>query len=152
MRPTFKFSKIIILRTKVKNLREGRHSHVGDAHNMETWDDSTYFRIFYHLSADLNKHHYRSFHHGSWERIWLGTMRLRFWSLALLRGLRIRHCHELWCRSQMQLRSGVAAAVTYAGSCSSALTPSLGTSICRRCGPKKAKKKIKRERKAPLQS
>ena len=31
-------------------------------------------------------------------------------SLALLGGLRTQHCHELWCRSQTQLRSGVAVA------------------------------------------
>ena len=33
------------------------------------------------------------------KRIWLGTMRLWVWFLASLSGLRIRHCHELWCRS-----------------------------------------------------
>ena len=33
------------------------------------------------------------------KRIWLGTMRFRVWSLASLRGLKIRHCQELWCRS-----------------------------------------------------
>ena len=43
MRPAFKFSKIIILRTKDRNLREIRHSKGGDPHYMETWDDSTYF-------------------------------------------------------------------------------------------------------------
>jgi len=32
-------------------------------------------------------------------------MRMWVWSLALLSGLRIRHCHELQCRSQMQLGS-----------------------------------------------
>ena len=31
--------------------------------------------------------------------------------LGLLSGLRILHCHELWCRSQMQLKCGVAMAV-----------------------------------------
>ena len=41
----------------------------------------------------------------------MGTMRLRVQSLALLSGLRIQHCHELWCRSQMWLRSRVAVAV-----------------------------------------
>ena len=41
----------------------------------------------------------------------------------------------------MQLRSGVAVAVLKAGSCSSKLTPSLGTSICCGCHPKKAKNK-----------
>ena len=41
------------------------------------------------------------------KRIQLGTMRLRVRSLASLGGLRILRCHELWCRSKMQLRSGV---------------------------------------------
>ena len=45
------------------------------------------------------------------KQIQLGTMRLRVWSLASLNGLRIQYCHELWCRSQMWLRSGVAMAV-----------------------------------------
>ena len=40
----------------------------------------------------------------------------------------------------MWLRSGVAVAVGYASSCSSGLNPSLGTSICRRCGLKKKKR------------
>ena len=31
--------------------------------------------------------------------------------LALLSGLRIGHCQKLWCRSQVQLTSGVAVAV-----------------------------------------
>ena len=43
-----------------------------------------------------------------WKRIQLGTMKLLVQSLALLSGLRIWHCHELWCRLQMQLRSDVA--------------------------------------------
>ena len=47
--------------------------------------------------------------------------------------------HEVWCRSQMQLGSRIAVAV--AGSCRSDLTPSLGTSMCCRYGPKKQKKK-----------
>ena len=33
-----------------------------------------------------------------WKQIRPGTMRLQVWSLASLRGLRIQHCHELWCR------------------------------------------------------
>ena len=45
------------------------------------------------------------------KQIQLGTMRLRVQSLALLSGLRIWHSHELWCRSQMRLRSSVAVAV-----------------------------------------
>ena len=53
--------------------------------------------------------------------------------------LRIRCCRELWCRSQARLGSGVAVAVVEAGRCSSHSIPSLGTSTCRRCGPKKKK-------------
>ena len=54
-------------------------------------------------------------------------------------GLSILHCHELWCRSQMQVRYSIAVAVAQAGSHSSYLTPGLGTSICHICGPKKQK-------------
>ena len=38
-------------------------------------------------------------------------MRLQVRSLASLSGLRIRHCRELWYRSQTQLRSRVAVAL-----------------------------------------
>ena len=38
-------------------------------------------------------------------------MRMQAQSVALLSGLRLQHCHELWCRSQTQLRSYVAVAV-----------------------------------------
>ena len=62
-------------------------------------------------------------------------------SLAPLSGLRIRRCHKLLCRCQTWLGSGVAVAVVWAGSCSSDCTPSLGTSICRRCSPKETKDK-----------
>ena len=34
------------------------------------------------------------------KRIRLGTMRLQVQSLALLSGLRIRRCRELWCRPE----------------------------------------------------
>ena len=40
-----------------------------------------------------------------------------------LNGLRIGHCHELWCRSKMQLRSHGAVAVAKARSYSSDSTP-----------------------------
>ena len=70
------------------------------------------------------------------KQIWPGTMRLRVRSLASLSGLRIQCCCELWCRSQTRLRFGVAVA----GSYSSDLVPSLGTSICQGCGPKKQNK------------
>ena len=41
----------------------------------------------------------------------LASTRMQVRSLASLSGLRIQRCYELWCRSQMQLRSGVAVAV-----------------------------------------
>ena len=53
----------------------------------------------------------------------------------LLGGLRIHRCHELWCRSQVRLGSGVAVAMVKADG-----TPNLGTSMCHRCSPKKIKK------------
>ena len=53
------------------------------------------------------------------KRVQLGTMRLWIQSLASLSGLRIRHCPELWCRSQTWLGSGVAMALAQAGSNSS---------------------------------
>ena len=64
-------------------------------------------------------------------------MRIQVQSLALLSGLRIGRCHELWCRLQMWLGSGIAMAVAVAGNCCSNLTPSLGTSTCHGCSPKK---------------
>ena len=90
--------------------------------------------------------------------IWLGTMRSRVQSLASLSGLRIQRCQELWCRLQTWLGSGVAMSwgVGYrrgldlallwlwyrlVATASSDWTPSLGTSICHRCGPKKTKNK-----------
>ena len=64
------------------------------------------------------------------KRIRLGTMRLWVRSLASLSGLTIWCCHELWCRSQTWLGSPIA---------SSNSIPSLGTSVCCGCGPKKQK-------------
>ena len=46
-----------------------------------------------------------------WKQIHLGTMRVQVRSLALLSGLGIWHCHELWFRSQMRLISRVAVAM-----------------------------------------
>ena len=77
-------------------------------------------------------------------------MRTQVQSLALLSGLRIWGCCELGCRSQAWLRSGIAVAVVQAGSCSFNSTPSLGTSICHRCGPKKMTKKKKKNLSLPL--
>ena len=80
-----------------------------------------------------------------WKLIWLVSMEIQVQYLALLSGLSILHCYELWCRSQPRLRSGVAVAVAVvqALSCSSDLTLILGTSICCGSGPKKDKSKIK---------
>ena len=85
------------------------------------------------------------------KRIHLGTMRLWVWSLALLSGFRIQCFHELWCRLQTWLGSGVAMAVMKASSYSSNSTPSLGTSICRGCGPKKTKDKKKKKREREIE-
>ena len=52
-------------------------------------------------------------------------MRTWVWFLALLSGLRIWCCHELWWRSQTRFGSGVAVALAQASSCSSDSTPSL---------------------------
>ena len=82
-----------------------------------------------------------------WKQIQLGTMRFRVQSLASLSGLRIQRCHELGCRSKMWLGSGIAVAVVQASSCGSGWTPSLGTSMCRRCGPRKGKKTKKKKTK-----
>ena len=76
-----------------------------------------------------------------WKQIWLASMSMQVQSLAVLGGLRIQCCHKLQCRSQMQIRSGVAAAVVLGSSYSSDSTPSLGTVMCCGCDPKRQKKK-----------
>ena len=63
-------------------------------------------------------------------------------SLASLSGLKILSGCELWYRLQTRLKFGVAVAVAQAGSCSSDSTPSLGTSTCYTCCPKKKKIKL----------
>ena len=62
---------------------------------------------------------------------------------GLTQWLRILHYHELQCRSQVQLGSGMAVALAYTGSCISNLTCSLETSICCKSGPKKKKQRLK---------
>ena len=64
------------------------------------------------------------------------SMRMQVQFLALLSGLKIWRCLGLWCRLQKQIRSDIAVAVPVPSSCSCDSTPSLGTSICCRCGPK----------------
>ena len=46
------------------------------------------------------------------KQIGLASIRTQVRSLASLSGLRIQHCHELWCRLQTWLGSGVTVAVT----------------------------------------
>ena len=89
----------------------------------------------------LNKNYVRSSIVVRQKQTQLVSVRMQVRSLALLNGSVIWSCHELWCRSQTQLRSHVAMTVVYAGSWSSDSTPSLETSICRGYGPKKEKKK-----------
>ena len=60
------------------------------------------------------------------------------WDAASIPGLRIRHCPELWYRSQTRFGSCVAVAVAYADSCSFNSTPSLGTSICHGYSPERS--------------
>ena len=74
------------------------------------------------------------------KRTQLGPMKMRARSLVSLSGLRIWHCHKLWCRSKTRLGPCIAVAVAQAGSCSSHSTPCLGTSICCTCSPKKPNK------------
>ena len=45
------------------------------------------------------------------KRIRLVSMRMLVRSLALISGLEIWHCHELWCSSQTRLGSSVGVAV-----------------------------------------
>ena len=83
------------------------------------------------------------------KQIQLESMRMGVWSLALLSGLRIWHCRELWCRLQIWLGSCITVAVVWAGSCSSNSTSSLETCICHQCGPKKAKQYKTKQNKIP---
>ena len=77
------------------------------------------------------------------KQIQLAFMRTQVRSLASLSGFRIWRCLELLRRVQTWLRSGVAVAVVESGGYSSDSTPSLETSICRRCCLKSQKNKIK---------
>ena len=67
-------------------------------------------------------------------------MRMQVQSLALTSGLRIQHCHELWCGSKVQLGSCIAMAVVQARGWRSDSTPSLGTSVYHEYSPKKINK------------
>ena len=68
-------------------------------------------------------------------------IRMGVQTLAPLSGLRILYFCEMQCRLQTGLGSSIAVVVMQASSYSSDLTPSLGTSVCHKCSPKKTKKK-----------
>ena len=70
-------------------------------------------------------------------------MRMWIQSLALLRGLGIWRCCELWCRSKMWLGSCISVAVALACICSSDLTSSLRCPYAVVVAPKCKKKKKK---------
>ena len=72
------------------------------------------------------------------SRTRLVSMRMRFQSLALLGGLRIQRCHELWCSLQVWLGSGIAVAVAVAGTYTSELPYALGVALKRQKKKKKA--------------
>jgi len=74
------------------------------------------------------------------QQIQLVSVRTRVRSLALLSGLRIWCCRELWFRLQMCLDPRLLWLW-----CRPDWTPSLGLSICHVCGPQKPKKKKKKK-------
>ena len=110
-------------------------------------------RMYPAVKAEVQKqplaHTMYSFWNICWEfLLWLNRLRTQLVSvrtevrsLASLSGLGVQHCHELWSGSQTRLGSGAAVAVAVAGSYISDSNLSLGTSICRRYGHKKKKKK-----------
>ena len=65
-----------------------------------------------------------------WKWIWLVSTRVWIWSLAFLSGLGIRCYRELWCRLQT-------AWIPCYCCCGFDFTPSLRSSICCGCSPKK---------------
>ena len=76
----------------------------------------------------------------------LESMRMWVLSLASPSALRIQHYSELWCRSQMHLGSCISVALVKADNYSFDSVPSLGISMCHRCGSKKTKKKKKKKK------
>ena len=61
--------------------------------------------------ARFKKYYLRSSRHGAVETNLTRKHEVEGLILALLNGLRIRHCCELWYRLQTQLGSGIAVAV-----------------------------------------
>ena len=81
--------------------------------------------------------------------MWLSGLRTPLVSMQMWFGL-TQWVRDLALPPRLQhglgvcLGSGLAVAVVYVGGCSSNSTPTLGTSICYRCSPKKTKKKKKK--------
>ena len=80
-------------------------------------------------------------------RTQLVSMRMWIQFLASLSGLTIWHFGEPQCRLQTRLGSRVTVVLAWAGGYSSDSTPSLGTSICLRSGPRKKTKNKKKKKK-----
>ena len=70
--------------------------------------------------------------------------RMQVWFLSSLSWLRVWHCHDL--QHKLKTCPGSCVAVAVASSCRSDSTPSLGTSICHRCIPKKQKKRKRKKK------
>ena len=99
---------------EIKNTLEGMNSRLSDPENHKT--DLEYIIMEITKSEQQKEKQTLKDECGipivaQQKQIQLGTMRLWVLSLASLSGLRIRHCRELWCRSQMWLRSLVAVAL-----------------------------------------
>ena len=79
-------------------------------------------------------------------------MRMQVRSLALLSGLRIWCCYELWCRCRHSSYPKLLWPWCRPAAASSDSTPSLGASICCGCDPKKTKKKKEKESMVHIQT
>ena len=86
-----------------------------------------------------------------WKQIWWASVRKQVWPLASLSRLRIWHGHELWCRSQMQLGSGIAVAVAWASGYSPIRPLACKLPYAVGVAPKRQKNYKKRKRKITLQ-
>ena len=89
----------------------------------------------------------RSSHRGSVDMNLTSIHETQVWSLASLGELRILHCHEWWCRSQMWLGSCIAGAGAKARSYSSDLTCKPRNLHMLQVRPQKDKKTKKKKKK-----
>ena len=65
---------------------------------------------------------------------------------GLAQWVKVLDGHELWCRSQTQLRSHIAVALAQANCSGSNRPPSLGTSVCHGSSPRNGKKTKKKRK------